>query len=1045
MNRWVLYFVYSLASLAFIWGLDNINHNTKESAAVFIQDKFKHLKENVISASSSLDNVIVIEKIDKSKIYALSDWGINDIQEVFNQSFIVNNTGWYWIIKNNNLHYVVKIKYLYPVNNEYLKDQYATCLDIPDDYKLEYDKNARDIKIQNDVLPIKIVYFPKYKNECLVHLNAILFILWCLMIYVFLVRWKFLVLPELVGLIIVLIIRFLFYKWMPLPLLADSMLFDVKIYAVPNFLFFQYLGDIVLNVLLFMVFSYNVFQKKNKLYNVIVILIGLFLLWLCIYLITQHSSFTIDIIDVLFYNYTHITYTLFALLLIFLLIVYLSYLIIQYLYWSKKHSLYQYGSVLLILLIITSYLVFHYQNKSLHQKINAVFDWVESEDEIAVFEQCQIIDRYLRNITSLSDTDYFKSIQEIENASIYLQLSKRYLFEDSMSISKFLQDKKEIWQNLFIDKNSKENGIDIIYYLNKVNKKYLLSVFEFISPFSNNTFYSFLADKIFQLPSGFKNFDVAVYENENLKFKIGNIPFPKYYQYTQSLFAQFSNYNFETKNTNNKQIIIAYPNKKIKHLISLFSIYWIFILSLLLIGFYLFYSIKHRHSFPIQFVSYSYKITGLVLFVLIISFYLIFIFSYKHIQKSLMSDIKVLLLKQLQDFDLKSMNANQYLMYKSDGNIDHPSISNTLVRYKLIPSYLSNELLQSLKDKRFVFIKRNVGTYTYTSLIAAINTKHQTKFLELSFFDEGIFVEQQLHNLLMPLFNIYALLFLISFLMGILLSNYIVSPIRRISTILKNNNSPLHLNPINYSYDDELGELVKNYNHLVEQLQIALESLKKEQQEKAWKLMAQQVAHDIKNSLTPLLLNIEFLLRQNKEQPLQQKLLNSILQQIQMLSRTAEDFSAYAQDVSISCEFIYLKQLLESIVTQYTQYPHIQIQLDIPNKDISIYSDAHLLSRIILNLLNNAVDAINENGKIKIQIQNKENEIILMIQDNGCGIPKDIKDKIFEPQFSTKTSGKGLGLSIVKTLCDKLNIHIYFESEINQGTTFYLHIPQHFK
>lgn len=98
-----------------------------------------------------------------------------------------------------------------------------------------------------------------------------------------------------------------------------------------------------------------------------------------------------------------------------------------------------------------------------------------------------------------------------------------------------------------------------------------------------------------------------------------------------------------------------------------------------------------------------------------------------------------------------------------------------------------------------------------------------------------------------------------------------------------------------------------------------------------------------------------------------------------------------------------------------------------------------------MNLLNNAVDAINENGKIKIQVQNKENEIILMIQDNGCGIPKDIKDKIFEPQFSTKTSGKGLGLSIVKTLCDKLNIHIYFESEINQGTTFYLHIPKHFK
>lgn len=1045
MNRLVLYFVYSLVTLVFIWGLDKINHNTKESAVVFIQEKFNNLKKIVISTSLPSDNVVVIKKIDKSKIYALSDWGINDIQEIFNKSFILNNTGWYWIIKNNNLLYVVKIKYLYPVNNEYLKDHYAAYLDISDDYKLEYDKNATDIKVQNDTLPIKIVHFPKYKNEYLVHFNALLLILWFLLIYVFLLQMKFLGLPEIVGLIIVLIIRFLFYKWMPLSLLADSMLFDITIYAVPNFLFFQHLGDVVLNILLHLVYSYNVFRKKNKLYNAITILIGLLLLWLCVYLITQHSSFTLDIIDVLFFNYAHITYTIFTLLFIFLLILYLSYLIVQYLDSSKNYSLYQYGSMILIILIITSYLVFYYQNKSLNKKIDAVFDWVESKDEIAVFEQCQIIDRYLRNVSSLSDTDYFKSIQEIENASIYLQLSKRYLFEDSISISKFLSDKKEIWKNLFIDKNRKENGIEIIYYLNKKDKKYLLSVFEFISPFSNNSFYSFLADKIFQLPSGFKNFDIAVYENEYLKFKVGNIPFPQNYQNTQSLFAQFSNYNFETKNSNDNQIIIAYPNKKINHLISLFSIYWILILSLLLIGLYLFYSIKYKHFFPIQFISYSYKITGLFLFVLIISFYLIFVFSYRHIQKSLINDIKISLLKQLQDIDLKSAGTNQYLVYKNDGNVDYQSFSSMLIRYKLIPSYLSNELLQSLKDKKFIFMKRKIGNYSYTSLIATIKKNNQTNYLELSFFDEGIFIEQQLHNLLVPLFNIYAFLFLISFLLGIVLSNYIISPIRRISNSLKDNATSLYLNIINYSYNDELGELVKNYNSLVEQLQIALEKLKKEQQEKAWKLMAQQVAHDIKNSLTPLVLQIEFLLRQNNDNPKHQKILNSMLQHINLLSRTAEDFSTYAQDITISIEKINIKPFIESILTPYKQYQHIQLQIDIPNIDIFVYTDNQLLTRIVLNLLNNAVDAIDENGIIKIQVQDHQNKIVLMIQDNGCGIPNEIKEKIFEPQFSTKTSGKGLGLSIVKTLCDKLNIHIQFDSEVNFGTIFYLHIPKNFE
>jgi signal transduction histidine kinase len=605
-----------------------------------------------------------------------------------------------------------------------------------------------------------------------------------------------------------------------------------------------------------------------------------------------------------------------------------------------------------------------------------------------------------------------------------------------------LKNKKQILNNIFIEHltdiaNNENSSIENIYYINKIDKKYLLTAFEYTLPF-NNKHYSFLSDNIFQSSSGFKDFHVAVYTNNRLKFQSGLIEFPvslddlKYFQNT------YTDFIYHQKSIDDKNIVVAYTYRGIKDYISLFSSYFIAMLTLLLIFVYFYYAFLFKHLFPIRFLSFSQKIMLLVILISVVSFYFLFCFSYQYTQKVFSDNKRDMLLKEYYTFDFPSNKNQNILIYNTDGYLHKTSHSHPLIKFKLLSTKLPDEIVEKVLKNKLYFHKRQIGEYKYTSLLAI----KDHYIIEFSYFDETYFREINLNNLLNPLFNVYALFFVISFFIGIVLSNYIVYPIRRIAEQFNNNTHPLQLQPLSYPYNDELGELVKNYNNLIKQLQQTLEQLKKEQQEKAWKLMAQQVAHDIKNSLTPLLLNIEYLQKKQNHSPQDVKILNSIKYQIELLARTAQDFSEIAQDIPVKKEKIYLPMLVKRIISQYDQYPEININLSEKCNYCEVETDAHLLSRVLINLINNAIDATEKEGHIEIEIRNTNNQSMLIaIKDNGCGIPPDIQDKIFEPKFSTKNSGKGLGLFIVKNICDKLNIAISFESKENQGTVFYLNIP----
>ncbi|GAB4199405.1 MAG: hypothetical protein Fur0023_01660 [Bacteroidia bacterium] len=1024
--------------LGIIVALDRINVNDKTYSVQYIQDKIKTFENNIETHSRICKDVLIIEKLDKPTITALADWGIYDVNDIFTKHFLVNNTGWYWVIHKQNKYYVLKFKYLYPVNNQYLREHYSECLDIPDALKMTYSEKAQLIPSTEGFLPVEISEYPKYKHKFLVNINAVFLMLWFLWLYYFLLQlhsenwWR------IAALALAFLCRWLLYRWEILRLLNESFFYDVRWYAFPSVFFMQYFGDVIvsnLSFLIYLFFETKYYNKKTFIFKIALLVV---LLFITVYVFIHHSGFSLTISDILFYDYHNWFYSVLALMMILILVLCLSYELFRLL--DASQNFYRFIFVSMSVLALVSFFIFQEQQKLSQEKTEYIFNQIESEDQIALFDQCQLIDRELNNLNTLNDTIYFNKISRIENTSIYLQLSKRFLFEDSSSLHYFLKDKKQILNNIFIEQSvyvdHQNSSIENIYYINKVDKKYLLTAFEYTLPF-NNKYYAFLSDKIFQSSSGFKNFHIAVYTNNRLKFKSGQISFPPSLDELQAFQNIYPDFIYHNKNIEDKNIVVAYTRPNIKHYISLFSSYFIATLTLFLIFVYFHFALKYKHLFPIRFLSFSQKIMLLVILISVVSFYFLFWFSYQYIQKIFSENIKTSLLKEYHTFDFQSNKNKDILIYNKDGYLNNTSAYHPLIKFKLLPARLPDAIIENATKNKLYFHKRKIGDYEYTSLFA-IKDKH---IVELSYYDEVYDKEINLNNLLNPLFNVYALFFVISFFIGIVLSDYIVYPIRKIAGQLSKSTHPLHLNPLSYPYNDELGELVKNYNTLIEQLQTALEQLKKEQQEKAWKLMAQQVAHDIKNSLTPLLLNVEYLRKKLQNSAQDTKTLASIQHQIELLARTADDFSELAQDIPVKKEKVHLPTLVKKIISQYEHYPEITIRLSESCSNCEVETDAHLLSRVLINLINNAIDALEGKGHIELEIKNIDNHYTLIsVKDNGSGIPADIRDKIFEPKFSTKTSGKGLGLFIVKNICDKLHIAISFESQENQGTVFYLTI-----
>jgi nitrogen fixation/metabolism regulation signal transduction histidine kinase len=259
------------------------------------------------------------------------------------------------------------------------------------------------------------------------------------------------------------------------------------------------------------------------------------------------------------------------------------------------------------------------------------------------------------------------------------------------------------------------------------------------------------------------------------------------------------------------------------------------------------------------------------------------------------------------------------------------------------------------------------------------------------------------------------------------------------------NNEPMY-----WSSKDEIGLLVNEYNQMLSKLEASKKVLASTEKESAWREMAKQVAHEIKNPLTPMKLTLQHLLRLEKEGKLEdagklKKSLETMIHQVDALNGIASSFSTFAKMPLPNNELMNFKEVLLRVLELFKTDKRMELEFkdDSFTDQISILGDDKLFGRVISNLIINGMQAVEPGKKphIRIWLWLTDWDVFLEISDNGKGIPVELRDKIFIPNFSTKSQGSGLGLAIAKSGVETAGGKIWFETEVGKGTTFFLTFP----
>lgn len=411
-----------------------------------------------------------------------------------------------------------------------------------------------------------------------------------------------------------------------------------------------------------------------------------------------------------------------------------------------------------------------------------------------------------------------------------------------------------------------------------------------------------------------------------------------------------------------------------------------------------------------------------------------------------------------QDFQIRfNQFANTYsadlTLYGLDG-AELVSTQPKIYDAKLIAARINARAYIALnKEQRTEFTNQEIiGTLNYKAGYVPVRDKETQKtigYLELPYFSNEADYNERLGSLLNALINIYALIFIAIGLLAIIIARQITTPLNIIERGLSKTIYGQKNEPIKWNRNDEIGALVKEYNNMIAALERSAQKLAQSERESAWREMAKQVAHEIKNPLTPLKLGLQLLEKswKDKDPKFDQKFerfSKSFVEQIESLSSIASEFSAFAKMPDTRIERMNVFDVLTQAVVVYKQMENIKILYRAPENPFYINADRDQLLRSFNNLLKNAIEAIPHGspGLIEIEYLLTSKNILLQIKDNGNGIAEHLRDKIFMPNFTTKSSGTGLGLAFVKNSIENAGGKVWFETASGVGTTFFISLPE---
>jgi two-component system, NtrC family, nitrogen regulation sensor histidine kinase NtrY len=372
-----------------------------------------------------------------------------------------------------------------------------------------------------------------------------------------------------------------------------------------------------------------------------------------------------------------------------------------------------------------------------------------------------------------------------------------------------------------------------------------------------------------------------------------------------------------------------------------------------------------------------------------------------------------------------------------------------LVSTQMHPVAFAN--LSGQLSNQYVHNER-IGNLEYLSAYILLRNQYQELlgYINLPYFAKQGELRDEISYFLVAFVNIYLLLFVVAIVVALFISNFVTQPLQ----LIRENLSRIQLGRTNQKIEwprkDEIGSLIAEYNRMIDELGASAEWLARSERETAWREMAKQVAHEIKNPLTPMRLNIQYLEKAWKEgapdwNERLERFSKTMIEQIDNLAAIAGAFSDFAQMPHGNNVELDLRSYIPEVLNLYNDQDRLQMNLDMPvgSEPLVVMADRNQLNRVFNNLINNAIQAYGktETARVDVSCYAESGFFRVEIKDYGCGIPQNLKGNIFSPNFTTKTSGMGLGLSIVKNIIENLGGRVAFHSIEAQGSIFSFTLP----
>jgi signal transduction histidine kinase len=401
--------------------------------------------------------------------------------------------------------------------------------------------------------------------------------------------------------------------------------------------------------------------------------------------------------------------------------------------------------------------------------------------------------------------------------------------------------------------------------------------------------------------------------------------------------------------------------------------------------------------------------------------------------------------------EVAQVHSTDVNIYDLDGNLQVSS--NLLVYNKGILSKKMHPLayynLHQLNLIQYTHYEQ-IGGVDYASIYRPLRDANGNAFayLNIPSFTTQDELKEEISNFLVTIINLNAFIFLIAGTIALFLTNRITASFLLISNKMQEINLGKTNEEIEWKRNDEIGGLVKEYNKMVRKLEDSAAALAKSEREGAWREMARQVAHEIKNPLTPMKLSIQYLQKaidnnSTNVKEMAGSVAKTLVEQIDHLSKIASDFSQFANIGNPRKEVFDLHEMLYSLTSLYETTENLLFKWVPEHQRIMVFADKTQLNRLFTNLLQNALEACtNEDRRvISVSEELREHSIVIKVADNGEGIPLEMQSKIFIPNFTTKSSGTGLGLAMSKTIVEQAKGKIWFETVEGEGSTFFVELP----